>query len=78
MSSQRRALVLPAFIVLTQLAGYSSAYTPGSCQGLCGSFAEGRDCFCDGYCLEKGDCCDDFEEVCDNVSRQVLRDHERP
>ncbi|NIU85750.1 MAG: hypothetical protein GWN56_00140, partial [Nitrosopumilaceae archaeon] len=34
-----------------------------SCVGFCGS--ESPDgCFCDDFCIELGDCCPDFEDVC--------------
>jgi len=41
-----------------------------SCSGLCeGGYPEGCqgdscECFCDILCIENGDCCDDFYEVC--------------
>ena len=53
-------LLDPAFL---PSQGY--AYEHLSCAGLCGSFAPDRECFCDGYCTVKGDCCDDFEDECD-------------
>ena len=33
-----------------------------SCQGRCG--AELADCWCDGGCAARGDCCQDFFELC--------------
>ena len=46
-------------------SGLVSAFARQSCAGLCGSFAPDRECFCDGHCAEKGDCCEDFEDECD-------------
>ncbi len=37
---------------------------PGSCVGKCGDYDSSSTCNCDAYCMEAGDCCDDFELVC--------------
>ncbi|CAK9066258.1 Pectin acetylesterase 5, partial [Durusdinium trenchii] len=34
----------------------------GSCAGKCGSWAE--DCWCNDQCEERGNCCDDYKEQC--------------
>ncbi|HEY3493269.1 MAG TPA: hypothetical protein VGK73_01230 [Polyangiaceae bacterium] len=36
---------------------------PSSCEGFCGDMAPSG-CFCDYLCEDTGDCCDDFEAVC--------------
>ena len=66
--SLRKSLAAVGAVWAAANVNKAAAFTPGSCKGLCGSFAQGRDCFCDGYCIEKGDCCDDFFDVCDDVS----------
>ena len=42
--------------------------TGPTCEGLCGTStpAEGSDpaCFCDDTCVDRGDCCGDFEMIC--------------
>jgi hypothetical protein len=38
----------------------------GSCEGVCGSSAEG--CFCDEQCEDFGDCCDDYAAECSQGS----------
>ena len=39
-----------------------------SCAGLCGTTTPAADssppCFCDTECVDNGDCCDDFDELC--------------
>jgi hypothetical protein len=38
---------------------------PGaSCQGRCGNFNPNLSCQCDNQCQFFGDCCDDFQELC--------------
>ncbi len=36
-----------------------------SCEGACGGQSSGRTCWCDDYCMTMGDCCTDYEPVCD-------------
>ena len=42
--------------------GTSQAFS-GSCEGICGGEAPSG-CFCDAECLENGDCCPDYQDVC--------------
>ncbi len=38
---------------------------PGdSCEGRCGDFDPAESCQCDSQCTFFGDCCDDFQEIC--------------
>lgn len=39
----------------------------GSCEGQCGGMAPAG-CYCDAECALDGDCCPDFEAVCDPIS----------
>lgn len=39
-----------------------------SCAGNCGGEAPGGNCFCDSTCAEYGDCCGDYNAVCDGSS----------
>lgn len=41
---------------------YSCAAPAASCEGLCGGISDG--CFCDPGCVAFGDCCPDYEDVC--------------
>jgi len=45
-----------------------------SCEGNCGGYVEVDDqfCFCDEVCVEYGDCCDDYLEVCTPAAAQTL------
>jgi hypothetical protein len=38
--------------------------TDGSCVNRCNQFNSAASCQCNQQCLEDGDCCEDFEEVC--------------
>lgn len=42
--------------------GLSEAFS-GSCEGICGGEAPSG-CFCDAECVENGDCCPDYQDVC--------------
>jgi hypothetical protein len=44
-------------------AGGAGGGTSDSCVGSCGDFAPGG-CACDGLCVDAGDCCEDFVDVC--------------
>ena len=35
-----------------------------SCEGRCGEFDPGESCQCDNFCVFFGDCCGDFQDVC--------------
>lgn len=39
-----------------------------SCAGNCGGESPGGNCFCDSTCSEYGDCCGDYNSVCDGSS----------
>ena len=41
-------------------AGYDTCCNDGFCAGV----PEDAGCFCDVICLDFGDCCDDFEDIC--------------
>jgi hypothetical protein len=51
-----------------------AGYTRGSCEGLCATFSPGRECYCDGYCIQNGDCCSDFEVECPDAHVLACRD----
>ena len=38
--------------------------TNGSCSGKCGEYDAAADCQCDTSCVEYGDCCSDYVELC--------------
>ena len=35
-----------------------------TCEGNCGSHADGKVCYCDDLCEQYGDCCDDYQAAC--------------
>jgi Zn-dependent metalloprotease len=37
---------------------------PGSCEGRCGNYDPAASCQCDDACVQFGDCCPDFEQIC--------------
>ncbi len=39
----------------------------GSCEGRCGNFDPSQSCQCDDACTQFGDCCSDFEELCEGA-----------
>ena len=41
-------------------AGYDTCCTDGFCAGV----PEEAGCYCDTICLDFGDCCADFEDIC--------------
>ncbi|MEM6991340.1 MAG: hypothetical protein AAF721_12600 [Myxococcota bacterium] len=45
--------------------GDSGGDPVGSCEGNCGSSAPDEVCWCDDFCTENEDCCDDFGSVCE-------------
>lgn len=36
----------------------------GSCAGFCGAEESSGDCYCDSACVENGDCCSDYADLC--------------
>ncbi len=46
----------------TTCPGDCKPVSVGSCAGNCGG--KGDDCYCDGLCTNKGDCCADFATAC--------------
>ena len=48
-----------------------TARPPYSCDGVCGSYSVGYTCYCDWYCWDIGDCCNDF---CDYCSAEEVQD----
>ena len=64
-SDMLAAIRLTAVVAATLLVlgGHSSPAQAGSCVGFCGDqSADG--CWCDGACVEAGDCCEDACDVC--------------
>ncbi len=41
---------------------------PNSCEGVCGGQAAGG-CWCDSLCMNYGDCCTDFQRVCNPLTK---------
>ncbi|MBT8492343.1 MAG: hypothetical protein KJO07_04730, partial [Deltaproteobacteria bacterium] len=38
----------------------------GSCLGSCGSKSQTGDCYCDDACEGYGDCCEDYQPICNS------------
>ena len=53
-------------------AGLAAA---GSCDGFCGGQAPSG-CYCDGDCVDEGDCCSDFTAVCDPSTAHACEDED--
>jgi len=71
------ALVAPQSVAPTVPAVLPNGVKPGSCDGQCGKLVPDQWmqslCSCEQACVEKRNCCDDFEEMCEvDPSLEVL------
>lgn len=54
-----------------------TGFTQESCSDVCDQYSIYWSCECDTECVERGDCCDDYTDVCDSESddfRGLLED----
>jgi hypothetical protein len=66
-------LIVLAVLAVALAAGVAHAGKggddAGTCQGACGAYGAGNNgngCWCDAACVSAGDCCADYQPVCNN------------